>query len=490
MIHSQENLDYLREGIHDILTSRITVEEKVVVIERSVVERALYEEKPMRLDETAAAKIGMRVEADYVVLGSITKVGEYISLDARLISITEEKPPVTVFTQQKGIDDVMVKIGDFAQDIGYKILGRRAMAGRPGQSRRPSRGGIERLDRGSVDYKKSQSFGFKIKGLDVGDVDGDKRNEVVIMDKHDLYIFRYDGDKLTLFRKIEQGDEHNFLTLDVADINRNGHAEIIVTSVVEDDVRSFILEYEEGKFKKITEKSNWFLRAFLHPIEGSILLGQRRGSEGLPVDPVYRMVWKKKSFEKGPKMPFPKGTDIFGVAMADIRGEGKPEFITLDRFDRLNVLSENGKVKWMSREHFGETDTFYDTKRKKRDDYRDDSPWRVYIPGRVLVKDLYGDGIPQIIVNKNELVSRLFEKARSFESGEIHCLIWDESDLVADWKTRTLRDYIADFQVKDADNDGNEELVVAVVGKEQAGEGIGGLLSQKTVSNIFFFKLF
>ena len=41
MIHSQENLDYLREGINDILTSRITVEERVVVIERSMVERAL-----------------------------------------------------------------------------------------------------------------------------------------------------------------------------------------------------------------------------------------------------------------------------------------------------------------------------------------------------------------------------------------------------------------------------------------------------------------
>ena len=136
--------------------------------------------------------------------------------------------------------------------------------------------------------------------------------------RHNLYIFRYDGDKLTLFQKIEQGNEHNFLTLDVADFNRNGHAEIIVTSVVEDDVRSFILEYEEGKFRKITEKTNWFFRVLVHPKEGPILLGQQRGSEGLPVDPVYRMVWKKKSFEKGPKMPFPKGTDIFGVAMADI----------------------------------------------------------------------------------------------------------------------------------------------------------------------------
>ncbi|MBP1696387.1 MAG: integrin-like repeat protein [Deltaproteobacteria bacterium] len=492
-IHSQENLDYLREGINDILTSRITVEERVVVMERSIVERALYEEKPMRLDETAAAKIGMRIGADYIVLGSITKVGDYISLDARLISITEEKPPVTVYTQQKGIDDVMIKIGDFAQDIGYKILGRRTMAGRPGESRhlpRGARGGIERLNRGSVDYKKSQSFDFKIKGLDVGDVDGDKKNEIVIMDDHNLYIFKYDGDKLTLFRKIEQGNEHNFLTLDVVDLNRNGHAEIIVTSVVEDDVRSFLLEYEEGRFKKITEKSNWFFRVLVHPKEGPILLGQRRGSDGFPVDPVYRMVWKKKSFEKGPKMDFPPGTNIYGVAMADIRGEGKPQIIALDRFDRLNVISEDGKTMWKSIDRFGGTDIFYDTKKKWRDDYKDGSPYRVYIPGRILVKDLYGDGIPQIIINKNELTTRIFEKARSFESGEIYCLIWDESDLVTDWKTRTLRDYIADFQVKDVDNDGNEDLVFAVVGSKETGEGDSGLFSNKIVSNIYFFKLF
>jgi TolB-like protein len=137
MIHSQENLGYLQEGISDILTSRITVEEGVVVIERSIVERALYDEKPMRLDEIVARKIGMRIGADYIVLGSITKTHDDVSLDARLISVTEEKPPVTVYTQQKGIDDMMAKISDFAQDIGYKILGRRTMAGQPDEPRRP-----------------------------------------------------------------------------------------------------------------------------------------------------------------------------------------------------------------------------------------------------------------------------------------------------------------------------------------------------------------
>ena len=45
LIHSQENLDYLREGIHDILLSRITVEGRITVIDRTIVERALYEEQ-------------------------------------------------------------------------------------------------------------------------------------------------------------------------------------------------------------------------------------------------------------------------------------------------------------------------------------------------------------------------------------------------------------------------------------------------------------
>jgi TolB-like protein len=492
MIHSQENLDYLREGINDILTSRITVEERVVVIDRSLVERALYEERPMRLDEPAAAKIGMRVGADYTVFGSITKIGDYISLDARLISVTEEKPPMTVYTQQKGIDEVMVKIGDFAEEIGFKILGRRTMAGRPGEPRRPPMRGIERLDSGSIDFKKSQNFGFEIKGLDIGDLDGDKKNELVAMDKHNLYVFKYDGEKLTLLWKIEQGNEHNFLTLDVADVNRNGHAEIFVTSIVEDDVRSFVLEHEEGKIRKITEKANWFLRVWSTPKEGPILVAQRRGSEGLPVDPVYRMVWKKNSFEKGPKMDLPKGTGIFGATLADIRGKGKPEIIALDQYDdRLSILSQDGKRQWKSADRFGGTGNYYDTRKKVRGDvYYDQSPWRVFIMGRVLVKDLNGDGKLRIIVNKNEPSTRISERIRSWEKGEIECLFWDESDLVSEWKTRALKDYIADYQVKDVDNDGNEELVVAVTGREQTEEGISGLFSKTKISNIFFFKLF
>jgi TolB-like protein len=489
VIHSQENLDYLREGIYDMLSSRIAAEGKIIVLERTLVERALYEERPMRIDETVAKKIGLRTGADYIVLGSLTKVGDYISLDARLISITEEKPSLGAYTQHKGIEDVMLKIGDFAQDISYKILGRRVTAGRATEPRHPylvpPKRELGRIDPEGLGFKKSQTFDFEIKGLDIGDVDGDGQNELVIIDRYHLYIFKYNGEKMALFRTIEAGSENNFLTLDVADINQNGIAEIVVTSVVDDNLRSFILEYEEKEFRKVMEDANWYFRVLDYPKEGPILMGQRMGSDGLYSGPVYKFLWKKRTFERGPKMDFPSDTKVFGITVADLRKQGNFDVVRLEDSERLSVLSSDGKSSWTSRVRYGGTNNFYDTRKKIDPSYRpaEAPPWRVYVPGRVLTKDLDEDGIKEIIVNRNDRSIKLLDRVRDYESGVIYSLIWQGGSLETHWKTREINGYITDFQVKDVDNDGDDELVVAVV-------DLGSITARKGTSNILFFELF
>ena len=200
----------------------------------------------------------------------------------------------------------------------------------------------------------------------------------------------------------------------MADVNRNGVAEIIVTAVVDDDVRSFILEYEEGKFRKITEKAGWFFRVLEHPKEGPVLMGQRSGApKEFPSGPIYQMVWKKKSYEKGRKMPFPNDDVDLWSRHGRSAGKGKPELISLDDYGHLNIVSED-KKSWVGGDRFGGTNNFYETRKKKVEPYRpqESPPWRVYIPGRVLIRDLDGDGVPEIVVNKNEFASgTLFEKA-------------------------------------------------------------------------------
>lgn len=500
LIHSQENLDYLREGIYDILSSRISVEGMIEVIDRSIVERALFEERPMRLDETVAKKIGMRSGADYIVLGSLTKIGNYISLDARLISITESKPPLGVYTQHKGIDDVMVKIGDFAVDIGYRILGRRAMVGRYAEPKHPYLVQPGRMigRAGSEGFKKSQTFDHEIKGLDIGDVDGDKKNELVMMDDHNLFIFKYDGERLRVLQKIEHGNEHNFLSLDVADVNRNGIAEIIVTSVVEDKLRSFILELEEGRFKKVIENADWYFQVLEHPKEGPILIGQRMGNVPTETDsafsgPIYKFEWKKNSFVRGSEMPFPKRTKIFGLALGEIQNKGTYDLLKIDDLGKLTMVSlgkdkKDKKASWTSGEIYGGTDVFYDNKAKKALWEATRLPaatnWRVYIPGRILIRDLDGDGLSEVIINKNiSSTSEWFDKVRRFEKGEIYNLVWEDGSLITNWKTKEINGYISDFQIKDIDNDGEEELVVSAIDP-------GEILDRKGKSNILFFKLY
>jgi hypothetical protein len=157
-------------------------------------------------------------------------------------------------------------------------------------------------------------------------------------------------------------------------------------------------------------------------------------------------------------------------------------------------MSEDGKNQWKTRQSFGGTNNFYDTKKKdvSKEGWRvvDRPTWREYINGRILVRDLMGDGVPQIIVNKNEFSSKLFERVRSFEKGEIYDLVWEDGALETNWKTREIDGYIADYQVKDVDNDGNDELVIAAITPTYGDEGVVGLFTRRLKSNIYFFKLF
>lgn len=217
-------------------------------------------------------------------------------------------------------------------------------------------------------------------------------------------------------------------------------------------------------------------------------MGQQMSSEGLISGPIYQFIWKKKSFEKGPKMALPKDLKIFGFALGDIRNQGKPDIIQIDDSDYLKVLSYDGSFLWKSKENYGGTTNFYDTLKKKEDAFRpqESPPWRVFIPARILVKDLDGDGVNEVIIHRNRPTGvGLSKRVKSFDSGEIRNLIWGEIGLMNNWKTRELSGYISDFQIKDASNKGENELVVALVESPRT-----GMMDRKGSSKIIFFKLF
>ncbi|MBI5896100.1 MAG: hypothetical protein HZB24_08905 [Desulfobacterales bacterium] len=73
-----------------------------------------------------------------------------------------------------------------------------------------------------------------------------------------------------------------------------------------------------------------------------------------------------------------------------------------------------------------------------------------------------------LVIQNNDRAKRLMAQQRIFSSGQIEALTWDSLGLSPAWKTRQLAGRIQDFAIGDFDNDGTDELLVAVVTKEGA----------------------
>ncbi|WP_082863455.1 CsgG/HfaB family protein [Thermodesulfatator autotrophicus] len=113
-INAKEDLSYVREGIEDMLSTRLYDPGKVVVLDKSEVEKVLKnQKKPLNTD--VAKKIGEMLGADYVVLGSITSFGQKVSIDAKLIPVKEEKSPLAIYTYTNSLDEIIPKLDEFAQ---------------------------------------------------------------------------------------------------------------------------------------------------------------------------------------------------------------------------------------------------------------------------------------------------------------------------------------------------------------------------------------
>jgi len=104
---------------------------------------------------------------------------------------------------------------------------------------------------------------------------------------------------------------------------------------------------------------------------------------GIISGPIYRLDWKKTTFEQGPKMPFPTGTKLFGLTLVDAKPPGVLTPLIVDEFNRLRLLRPPGKLHLEQLRFLRGTETFYETKKTKIEAYRgNDSPaYRVYIPG-------------------------------------------------------------------------------------------------------------
>ncbi len=121
-MNTPANLNYLQGGIRDMLSSRLSWQGKVQVVDKSEADRAARQAK--EISQSEAVQIGAALKADYVLYGSITSTGQSISMDARMVPVSGKTEPVSFYAQAKSLDEVMPQVDLFAQQINQKIFGK------------------------------------------------------------------------------------------------------------------------------------------------------------------------------------------------------------------------------------------------------------------------------------------------------------------------------------------------------------------------------
>lgn len=547
-LHSAENIEYVRQGINDMLISRISGADAIEVTRKEVVSDVLKKTGGKELNPADVQDIGLQLKSDYVVWGSITKIGKSISIDGKLIDITGGKSDVGIFSQSQSLDEVIPKINDFSQRIVRHVTGGAAAqdsptaaaapvvataAGEtaphvPGASREAQiiagmksgkgKGTLTSMINAEfinssdpLDRKKgfwmSQQFKTEFIGMDIGDVNGDGQKEVVIIDRHNVYIYLKTKDSLQLLKQIEGKPYHKYISVDVADINKDGIPEIIVTSLSDRVLNSFVLQYENGDYKMIASNIRYFLRVITPSSGEPLLLGQtygvgsfQDGMGGKVFDTqIYEIVWRGGKYVAGDKQKIPVGLSIYGLTLDSLGAGTSEKIIVLDELDYLCVITPTTKplsrifsfgfspdeLIWRSDSQYGGSNNYIDNvDKQKQQSSEATQDASAFANLRILMFDTNNDGKKEMIIVKNlSSVGRIFKNLKLFSSSEIYNLEWDGLGMAENWRTKKINGYVADYCFKDVDNDGKPEIVLALV------QSVGATLAERSVLVVYELEM-
>jgi TolB-like protein len=523
-LNSAENIDYVKQGIEEMLSSRLSASDKISVTNRNIVARELKKINAKDISIENVYVLGKKLNSDYVVWGSITKIGNSISLDGKLVDIAQSKSDVSVFAQTQTLDDVIPKINDFSENIINHILGTTPQSisatatgtsvastspQAPAALSRESQiiasmkaGGKKGGTLTSVintefinaaepfnrkEFWMSQKIPTEFKGIDIGDVNNDGLNEVVVIDKNTIYIYQKAEKDLRLLETIKGKSYHNYLAVDLADINRNGINEIIVTAINRSLLESFVLEFKNGKYETVAADLRWFFRV-IDTSSIPLLVGQQYGFDRPFDTPIYEIIWKDGKYQPDQQIKIPSGLSVYGLTIDNIGIDGKEKVIALNDMDYLFITEKTNKTLgrltsigftseeliWKSDDVYGGSNNYIDNANK------DDKDKKIFINLRILTYDTNKDGKKEIIVVKNlSSVGRVFQNLKLFTSSEIYNLEWDGMGLAENWRTKKINGYVSDYCMKDIDNDGKPEIVLALV------QSVGASLRERSVLVVY-----
>ncbi len=546
-VNAEKDLTFLQEGIVDMLASRIEWRDRVEVIDKSEIRTALAQTDNFD-GESRALLVGGKLKADYVLFGSITVLGESVSIDAKMVDVNGQQPPMPFFAQTSSMGGVIPQINQFATNINQTVFGRgtvqrpatqpaaqpniavvpvpqgqptapdydprmhpekllhpddnaapRPPAGTTVQNPVPATAGTNYqapnpafvvtapATASTADQEqtfwRSRNFKALITGLAIADVDNDSRKELVVVSGNEVSIYRMENGRLIKKEVAADSGKSTYISVDAADVNGNGTPELYISSLGSGNtiVDSFVLEYSGDTYKTISDGNNWYYRVATTPDKGNVLLGQRHryAAESIFLEPILEMNWQGDRIAPGRQVLPGRKANLMGMAYGDITQTGSSVVVAYNEWDKIRIYRTNGEKIWEDTEHSGGNKLYFNLPKVDSG-----MPNRQYFPARIRIVDMDKDGKAEVLIARHEELSKnMLKDLRVYNNGKIVSMRWNGMGLVPQWETQGFQGRASDFLLGDIDNDGTDELVVAIVVKE------GSIILTDAISKIIAFDL-
>ena len=299
---------------------------------------------------------------------------------------------------------------------------------------------------------RGASLPFVVTGMTVADFDGAGKPQVVLSDEKIFRLYAYPAAENKILAQGElPGTGQRVLSLESADLDKNGKAELFVSAYNEGFRRleTSVYQLDGGKWAKIADLP-YLVHAHQNGKGARVLASQQiQDDKTFPFGAVYPLVYVDGKYAQGRPSLNPKRADwLYGFTYAQLDEAGEPASLYLTSVNSLRVQFPNGQ--WRSSESFGQSPI----RVRWYDNLLEFHPPMIATYGAKGFDNLY-------IVRNLAMLGGLANPFGLFNGGELHAKSWTGVAFETAWKAELGG---SSPGIALIETDGRRELIVAVAG--------------------------